>query len=170
VSYDPRTNPNAPAFDGHNAGTFLDGSVAFVGIAHTLPANNNCFKQQTLPARVTTNPTAPGAHGECVTDQYDGIAPWYLRDDPNFVWVPTTKDTVFTVPNRVTYNTGTGFIFNYGRTLVTSSNGTKYTVVSKVHLDHYQSVLFYLNDANKVIQGYNFEVLTCLTPATTSEC
>jgi hypothetical protein len=113
IQYDPKTNPNAPAADGHNAGTFLDGSIAYVGIAHTLP--NYCVNQNTLPARVTTNPTSAGAHGECVTDQYDAIAPWYLKDDPNFVWVPTTKDTVLTVPHGVTYNTGTGFIFNYGR-------------------------------------------------------
>jgi hypothetical protein len=104
-----------------------------------------------------------------VTDQYDAIAPWYLKDDPNFVWVPTTKNTVLTVPHSVTYNTGTGFIFNYGRIQLTSANGTRYTVISKVHRDHYVNVLWYLDENNKVIQGSNFEVLTCLIPATTHE-
>jgi hypothetical protein len=162
TQYNPKTNPNAPAIDGHNAGTYLDGTVAYVGIAHTTPTNNYCNNEVTVPARVTTKAAAPGAYGECATEMYDGVNPWYMKDHPGFKWVPATTATVPTIPYRVTYDTGTNYFFVFGRMVVTSLNGTKYTVVSKVHLDHFPVVLFFLDETNKVVMAASgFEVLTC---------
>jgi hypothetical protein len=163
VQYDPKANPNAPVGNAHSAGTYLDGTASYVGVGHTTSFRNFCDNQQTLPARVSTKAGAAGAYGECGQVLYDDINPWYLKDDPNFVWVPATPATVLKVPNGVVYDTTTGYRILFGRVNITSANGTKFTVVSKVHLDHYINVLFYMDEFNRPAQSSNFEVLTCYT-------
>jgi hypothetical protein len=163
VAYDPRVSPNLPAKDGTIAGTYIDGTIAYVGIAHTTPANNYCGNQRMLPARVTTDATAPGAYGECGPVQYDGVAAQYLVNDPNFKWVPATQATVPTIQNGVLFDTGTGYMIMYGRINLTSSKGVVYTVVSKVHLDHYATKMYFNNELGQAATATTgFEVLTCV--------
>jgi hypothetical protein len=132
-------------------------------VAHATVDNDYCFNECWLPGRVTTLPRQPGAYSECITKQYDGVAPFYMKSDPNFRWVPASSATAKTIPNVVIFNSTTGYYFLFGRMNLTAFNIIRYTEVSKIHLDNFPVAFYYISDLGTVqVVSSGFEVLTCV--------
>ncbi|KAG5666565.1 hypothetical protein PVAND_014583 [Polypedilum vanderplanki] len=109
----------------------------------------------------------PGAYMVCGTYLYDAASPQFLRIHPLLKWV---SETAASIAGVITTGIGT-YHFLIGRKTITLSNGTIYTVLSKVHYDNGAEGFYY-----SVVDGYTiaensltstFDVLTC-QPGTVS--
>jgi hypothetical protein len=90
----------------------------------------------------------------------------FLQDHYDLKWVTATENNASTIPNaiRIKHDAiSDGFVI--GRINLTLANSTKYTQVSKVHIDNGKSNLWYANsDQQGVPASGAFEVLTCNSP------
>ncbi|KAG5669553.1 hypothetical protein PVAND_017440 [Polypedilum vanderplanki] len=160
VPYDATINPNAPAiFNGLSAGTYLDGSSAYVGIG-TNYNMSACIGQQNIPGRISIV-NNPGVYMSCGNYLFDNKTPQYLRNNPSLKWVPTSDKNIASVNGKI--STGLGpYHFYIGRYNLTSSSFIPYSVVSKIHYDNGASGFYYVQ-ANGA-EGHptsGYEVLVC---------
>ncbi|KAG5669554.1 hypothetical protein PVAND_017441 [Polypedilum vanderplanki] len=159
VPYDATVNPTAPqTFNAFTAGTYLDGSSAYVGIGNN--HQSSCPGQQNIPGRISIV-NNPGVYMSCATVLFDNKTPQYLRNNPSLKWVLTSDATIASVKGKI--STGLGpFHFYIGRHNDTTSTGTSYSVVSKIHYDNGASGFYYVQ-ANGA-EGHptsGYEVLVC---------
>ncbi|KAG5667391.1 hypothetical protein PVAND_015372 [Polypedilum vanderplanki] len=160
VKYNAITNPTAPRSNGIYIGNFFDGSDVYVGVINQTDGIP-CFYEHSYPARITTNGTNPGGYTECVIDDFSNTDVYYLKDDPNFIWVPADIGNTASVPNLIRYTTPTGFDYAYGRIRVTASNGQRYITVGKVHLTILDAGIWYWTEFGTGRSEFGYEVLAC---------
>jgi hypothetical protein len=188
VQYSPIVNPNDLVGKAFSAGTYLDDTAAYVGVAKV----ENCAYQTSIPGRATVsgNLQGPGVYVECAGEKRVTENVGYLPNHASLVWVPADENNASTIPNiikikgddssfgfaigrvNLTYWNDTGFpdYNNYGNRSFFDDfifgnifTPTNYTQVAKVYIDVGVNNLWYA-DTNQQEQPANttFEVLTCL--------
>jgi hypothetical protein len=155
VYYNPSTDPTAPEGKAVNAGTFRDFSTAYVGIGYA----KNCTRQKTLPARISTEASSPGAFMSCGNEMFNGTNASYIEASAGDHWVMTDHANLFSVKDAVIFHSKK-YYFMFGRANVTD-DGYTYQVVGKVHINVGNLGLWFSLGMSTNYWASNFEVLAC---------
>jgi hypothetical protein len=155
----PKSNPKLPETAGFAAGTFLDGSVAYVGTGVT----STCYNEDLMPARLATvktiTNTGPGAYFECNGPIFANAAASYLKANANLKWVPAAMSNQTSVVGAIKV-TGSYYSYWIGRINLTSSTGIVYQQIAKIHV--YNGMFWYVReDGTQASANSSYEMLAC---------
>lgn len=114
VPFDTAYGLYGPSSNGFSAGTYVDGSQAYVGVSDNSQAP--CI-EPVNPSRISVNPAAPGGYVSCLSAVYKPNNNLYLREHPNLLWVPATTDNAQNIPSALKV-TGNGITLIFGRILI----------------------------------------------------
>ncbi|XP_070505498.1 uncharacterized protein [Chironomus tepperi] len=114
---------------GFSAGTFSDGSQAYVGHA----INAACAGEYNCPARLSVTGSKQGAFMACQNQHHDMVGMRFLLNHPDLKWIRPDTDNLMVYKNLVKVSSTQKYLFHIGRYNLTNPYGSTYTVVSKVY-------------------------------------
>ncbi|KAG5668221.1 hypothetical protein PVAND_016169 [Polypedilum vanderplanki] len=161
VNYNPTRNPLMPKNQGiPSAGIYFDGTAIYPGYSFT----TECVNQDIIPARLSTVKSSVGAVGAwmaCGGDIFNGQNASFIKANANIKWVPSNIDNLNSVVGAILVRRSY-YSYYIGRLNLTTSNGTVYQQVSKIHIDKGASGLWYSKeDGTENFTNYDYEVLVC---------
>jgi len=138
---------------GFSAGKFSDWSEAYVGHA----INAACKNEYNCPARLSVTGSRQGAFMACQNEHHDTVGMRFLLNHPDLKWIRTNTNDLFSIPKLVKVKSTHIYTFHIGRINLTRSDGSTYTVVSKVYGNNVLS--YSLGQGHTEVS--NPEVLSC---------
>lgn len=156
---------DGPKTYGFNAGTYINGFNAYVGMGD----NTQCSNQIPCAGFLTDNPANPGGYFGCDanTVRYRNRGNFYLLNHPNLKWIQTNLTHMMTLPSLI--EIGSSSKFSFGRYVV---NGVTYLgkFQKTRRLWNFNVFLLiwislvgfnYINGSNETKIQTGFDILTC---------